>query len=107
MKPYGIPRDPELEYPDIATIQKFAFKSCCGRIAGRRDDFRPYVCGANKARTRRIWKRKARAEGRVAIQEGLTEWKLQQPEQPSECPSQGGSYSGAGLSLGSHKQWMQ
>ncbi|HAM52833.1 MAG TPA: hypothetical protein DCP92_19850 [Nitrospiraceae bacterium] len=84
MKPYGIPRDPELEYPDISTIQTYGFKSSCGCLPGKSGDYRPYLCGANKARTRRIWKRKARAEGRAAIQGGLTEWKLQQPEQPSE-----------------------
>ena len=84
MRPYGIPRDPELEYPDVGTIQAYGFKSSCGRFPGKSGDYRPYICGAHKARTRRIWKRKARAEGRAAVKKGLTEWKLQQPEQPTE-----------------------
>lgn len=74
MKPYGIPRDPELEYADVATIQKYGGKSSCGRIAGHSGDYRPYIRGANKARTRRIWKRNARTAGRVAIQQGRHEW---------------------------------
>jgi hypothetical protein len=74
MKPYGIPRDPELEYADVATIQKYGGKSSSGRIAGRSDDFRPYICGEHKARTRRIWKRKARAESRAQIRAGMNKW---------------------------------
>jgi hypothetical protein len=84
VKPNGIPREPELEYPDVGTIQAYGFKSSCGCLPGKSGDYRPYVCCAHKARTRRIWKRKGRAEGRAQIQEGLSEWELQQPEQPSE-----------------------
>ena len=78
MKPYGIPRDPELEYPDVGTIQAYGFKSSVGRIAGKSGDYRPYICGAHKARTRRLWKRKARAEGKAAIMAGMDEWKARQ-----------------------------
>jgi len=74
MKPYGIPRDPELQFPDVATIQRYAFHSSCGQLPGKSGDFHPYVCGDNKARIRRIWKRKARTEGRTQVQEGLDEW---------------------------------
>jgi hypothetical protein len=84
MKPYGIPRDPELEYPDVGTIQTYGFKSSCGRLPGKSGDYRPYICCVDKARTRRIWKRKARTEGLAAIQEGMNEWELQQPEQPAK-----------------------
>lgn len=73
MKPYGIPRLPELEFPDVADIQSLGLSSHAGRIHGRSGDFRPYIRGANKARTRRYWKRKARAVGRTEINEGLKE----------------------------------
>lgn len=73
MKPYGIPRLPELEFPDVVDVQRFRGKSSCGRLAGKSGDFRPYIRGNNKAATRRYWKRKARATGRAEIQAGLNE----------------------------------
>lgn len=71
MKPYGVPRVPEIEYPDVADIQRLGLASHCGRIPGKSGDYRPYIRGQNKARTRRIWKRKARAAGRASVIEGL------------------------------------
>ena len=73
MRPYGIPRVPEVEFPDVGDIQLFGFKGSCGRFAGKSGDYRPYIRGNNKAATRRIWKRKARAAGRAAIYEALNE----------------------------------
>jgi hypothetical protein len=73
MKPYGVPRTKDLIYPDVADIQRLGLASHCGRIPGKSGDYRPYICGQSKARTRRIWKRKARAAGRAAIKEGFNE----------------------------------
>lgn len=71
MKPYGIPRVPELDFPDVYDIKKFGFASHIGRLPGKSGDFRPYIRGTNKASTRRIWKRKARAEGKSIIRKEL------------------------------------
>ena len=73
MKPYGIPRVPEIDFPDVGDIQRFGFKSSCGKIVGKSGDFHPYLCPNHKARTRRIWKRKARAEGKATINNALRE----------------------------------
>lgn len=73
MKPYGIPRIPELEFPDVADIQHLGLASHAGRLPGRSGDYRPYIRGENKAKTRRYWKRKARAAGKREIQANLRE----------------------------------
>ncbi len=65
MKPYGMPRVPELEYPDVADIQHFGLASHVGRIAGKSGDFHSYTrSAAAKASTRRYYKRIARAAGK-------------------------------------------
>lgn len=71
MKPYGIPRVREAEFPDVADIQKFGFKSSCGRIAGKSGDYRPYIRGNHKAWVRRIWKKRERTITREAIRNML------------------------------------
>jgi len=64
MKAYGIPRDPELDYPDVQIIHEFALKS---RANGKRkhDTTRSnFKNSAAKRQTRRRWKRLARQEGK-------------------------------------------
>lgn len=61
MKPYGVKIE---EWPDVADIQAMGCKGSVGRLAGRSGDYHPYIRGANKARTRRYWKRLARAESK-------------------------------------------
>jgi hypothetical protein len=60
MKPYGVPRVPDVEYPDVADIQKFGLKSSIGRIAGKGGDIKGYQRPNQKAYSRRIWKKKIR-----------------------------------------------
>lgn len=50
MKPYGIPRDPDAEFPDKADISRFGLKGERRRSKAKRQ-------------TRRYWKRKARRDG--------------------------------------------
>lgn len=51
MKPYGIPRVPDVEYPDKADIKRFGFSTTdrCSKA------------DRGKNSSRRIWKKKERA----------------------------------------------
>jgi len=69
MKPYGVPRAPELDgWPDLADIHNFGLKSYWNKLPGkngeRKNSFRK---PAVKARRRRIWKKKARRAGKKLI----------------------------------------
>ena len=74
MRPYGMQRVPELEYPDVADIQALGLKSSAGRFRKKGGDFRGYAHGEDRARTRRSQKRSARHEGRSQIREQLESW---------------------------------
>jgi hypothetical protein len=54
MKPYGIPRVPEIECPDLVDLHIFALKASKGNI---KNTFKSSI---SKRATRRIWKKKAR-----------------------------------------------
>ena len=71
MKPYGMRRAPELEYPDVADIQGLGLKSSVGRYRKKGGDYRGYNHGEAKASTRRSQKRSARREGRFQVREEL------------------------------------
>lgn len=61
MKAYGLPREKNLEYPDVVDIQHYALKSSRGRCKTDRD-YKSYTRSAkNRGLTRRYWKRKERA----------------------------------------------
>lgn len=61
MKPYGIPRVPELEFPDVADIQKFAMPSRTGRIYRADGVYKSYLRKSAARKTiRRFWCKKAR-----------------------------------------------
>lgn len=64
MKPYGVPRNDDVEHPDVADIKLYGLKTAIGG----RDYFKNK---AAKKQTRRIWKRKARTESKEIIKEGL------------------------------------
>ena len=68
MKPYGVIVE---EGPDVADIKEMGSKSCTGKFAGKSGDYHPYCRGDAKARTRRRWARRARAEGRAACNESV------------------------------------
>lgn len=53
MKPYGVPRVPELEGPDLADIANFGLKA--GRLHPKWT-----ANGDSKRRARRVWKKKER-----------------------------------------------
>ena len=59
MKPYGVPRCKDAEYPDLADIKKFGFAT--EDRCSRKDR------GKNEAR--RYWKKKARAVNKKEVRE--------------------------------------
>ena len=62
MKPYGVRI---IEDPDVADIKEMGSKGSVGKFKGRSGDFHPYAHGEAKARTRRYWKRRARAHSKA------------------------------------------
>lgn len=68
MKPYGIPRVPELEWPDVVDIQKFARPSRAGRIFRADGDYKSYIRNSSTRKSiRRYWKKKARNAGKREV----------------------------------------
>jgi len=68
MKPYGIPRVPEVEFPDVADIRHFGRKTSIGRLSSKG---RGYSNGASKRTTRRYWKRCARRDSVRIVREAM------------------------------------
>ncbi len=73
MKGYGLPRNDDVEHPDVADIKKYGLKTS----KGGRDYFKNKKV---KSATRRRWKKKARREGKIEkcgsikIGNGLKGW---------------------------------
>lgn len=64
MKAYGLPRDDDIQHPDLADIRYYGLKSCVGRIL-RYGEYRSYFKKSKiKRAIRRFWKRKERKIGK-------------------------------------------
>lgn len=68
MRPYGVKVE---EYPDVADIKEMGSASHTGKLPGKSGDFHPYCKGKSKRRSRRYWKRVARAENKAACKEEI------------------------------------
>ncbi|MDF1690718.1 MAG: hypothetical protein P1U35_14075 [Cycloclasticus sp.] len=65
MKSYGIPRNMDVERPDLADIRTYGFKSSISRVQSKSGDRKnSFRKSAAKRATRRIWKKKARIAGK-------------------------------------------
>lgn len=72
MKAYGVPRDRELNGPDMGTLQQYALKSSASNISGKSGDFHSSIRSTEaKNRTRRYWKRQERAAAKNSIRKEL------------------------------------
>ena len=60
MKPYGLPRIKDVEFPDVADIQRFGLSSHVGQLANKSGTFRSYTKTKRKNQIRRYWKKKIR-----------------------------------------------
>ena len=66
MKPYGVPRGKDIEYPDKADIRQYGLKSSKARLKTKSGEYKSYTRSTeNRKKTRRYFKRKARALGKV------------------------------------------
>ncbi len=75
MRAYGIPRDLDIEYPDVGDIQHFGMKSSVGQFPTKSGEYRSYTRSAESRRsTRRLWKRCARRAGNKEISNELKEF---------------------------------
>ena len=84
MKPYGIPRDIDVEHPDIAASKEFALKPSKVNIKSQGGDFRdPNRSTQAKAATRRIWKKQERLKMHNALQKNVDAYMLQRNENES------------------------
>ncbi len=64
MKAYGLPRNDDIQHPDLADIRYYGRKSCIGRIP-RHGKYRSYFKKSRVKRAiRRYWKRKERMIGK-------------------------------------------
>ena len=72
MKPYGIPRNKNVESPDVVDIQNYAMKSSAGRFKERGGDFKSYTRNSKSKRSvRRHFKKCARRNSKkLCKQEG-------------------------------------
>lgn len=65
MRGYGLPR--VFRYPDVGEIQELGLQSSFGKLPGKGGEIRSQFKNSDdKRRTRRIYKRRARAEGKKA-----------------------------------------
>lgn len=68
MKPYGLPRNLNVQWPDVADVHTYARKSSVGCFMLPCRKHRGLIANkAAKRQTRRRWKRAARRENQLAI----------------------------------------
>lgn len=74
MKPYGIKRNLNLEFPDMGDISTFGLKSRVGKYRSKSGDYKnSFRSSKNKKATRRIYKRLARIEGNEEIKSEIAD----------------------------------
>jgi hypothetical protein len=69
MRGYGLPRNDDVEFPDMVSIYELGLKSCIGGHRSKDGDYRAVTSPEAKAKARRRYKRRARAEGKIACKE--------------------------------------
>lgn len=70
MKAYGLPRNDDVEFPDVADIHQYGLKSSAGHLRGKGGDIRSsFRNSKSKRNSRRYYKRKARREGHVNVEQ--------------------------------------
>ena len=67
MEAYGLPRMCGVSWPDVGDIKEFGRPGGAGNLRGKGGDIRSFFRNpAAKAAIRRIYKRRARNEGKIA-----------------------------------------
>lgn len=74
MKPYGIPRNLDVQWPDKADCAFYGLKDSRAKVVGKGGDRHSTVRNKqSKAATRRYWKRKARRAAEEQINREINE----------------------------------
>lgn len=60
MKSYGLPRNLDIEYPDLLDIANYGLKTSTGQIKSKCGDFRGSTRTKRRNRNRRLWKKRIR-----------------------------------------------
>ena len=71
MKGYGLPRDLDIQYPDLADIRNFGLKTSTGALKGKGGDYRGSSKHNVRVRNRRYWKKQARINAKRDIYKEL------------------------------------
>lgn len=72
MKPYGLPREVGVEFPDVGDVQNYALKTSAGRVKGSKNENKSYTRNTeNRKRVRRQWKKKGRATAKVDLKKEM------------------------------------
>lgn len=74
MRGYGLPRNKDIEFPDVGDIQHYGFASHVGKFREKGGDFKSYIRNAaHKRTTRRHFKRIERMSVKHNINVALIE----------------------------------
>jgi hypothetical protein len=74
MKAYGLPRDKDIEWPDVGSIQHYGLASHVGKFQERSGVYKPYIRSAEKRNAiRRHFKRIERMAAKSTIRFSLSE----------------------------------
>jgi hypothetical protein len=71
MKPYGLPRNDAIQYPDIADIREYGRPSHVGRLPEKSGVYRANLSSDHLKRTRRIFKKIERARAKSEIRKEI------------------------------------
>lgn len=74
MKPYGLPRDKDIEDPDVVDIQNYGLNSSTGKFKTKSGEYKSYIRSTKKRhKTRLFFKRKERLLGKKLCVENIEE----------------------------------
>lgn len=60
MRGYGLPRNQDVEYPDMCDLHTYGLNSSAGCLKGKGGDIRSHQHTDNKQTARRYWKKRER-----------------------------------------------
>ena len=70
MLAYGLPRYPDVEFPDVADIKNYGLKSSIGRVPKKSGVIPSYFkSSVDKRQVRRYWKRRARQAAKKELRQ--------------------------------------
>jgi len=68
MKPYGVPRNLDVESPDLLDISNYGLKTSTGQLISKGGDFRGSTKTKKRNNNRRLWKKSERQRQKRELQ---------------------------------------